>query len=262
MTSAAVTSLSSPAKGVSESFSVVPMSMVNPPGAARVKSTRPVPLLATVMSSVVLRPVTRVSSAPASPSWVSLPSPLFQIITSLPLPPSTSSAPVKPVRRSLPSLPIRWSLLGPALTTSSPAPPSIVRVPAAAVRVCGPATVESKSVASAKPVAVPRLCCSRPLLTLMMMVSAEASPVSVAVSPVTAPVTAAPAAAGTASAAAAATAASTAVRATCGCADSCFLPRRCWVHWEDAVVPPPFPGVRSHTDRRGSVSRRSRRAGM
>ena len=85
------------------------------------------------MSSVVLRPVIRVSSTPASPSLVSLPSPLFQIIASLPLPPSIVSLPVKPVMRSLPSPPMMCRV-GPPTTMSSPAPGSIVSVPVAAGR--------------------------------------------------------------------------------------------------------------------------------
>src|SRR4051794_25727394 len=213
VTSALVTSLSSPWRELMDSRSIVPMSSPKGPGAARSKRTRPPPMFLTVMSSVVLRPFMTCSSTPSSPSLVSVPSPLFQMNTSLPAPPSWSSLPVKPVIRSSPSPPMMWSAAGPPTMLSSPPPPLMVSV-AAVVSGWVPGWAGSKSVAPAKPGAVPRLCFSSPLSWLMMMLSGSAFPVRGARSPVTAPVTDALAAAGMARAAAAVAATRAAVRRT------------------------------------------------
>ena len=72
------------------------------------------------MSPAVGAPLISTSSAPASPSMTSVPSPLFQTSTSLPTPPSRSSVPLKPMTRSLPPSPRRSSLPDPPVSRSSP----------------------------------------------------------------------------------------------------------------------------------------------
>ena len=129
------------------SRSTVPMSMQNGPGATRSKRTRPPARFTTVMSSVVLRPLMICSSAPASPSLVSLLSPLFQMKSVVAV--ATVHVVVAGEAGDAIAADAADQVIGagPPTMLSSPAPPSIVSVPAA-VRVCAQPTVESKSVAS------------------------------------------------------------------------------------------------------------------
>ena len=123
VTPGSVVSVSLPEKDVIESFS---SSLRLIPNGALVRSKRkPVALGLTFMTSLAVPLVIRTSSTPASPLLSSVPSPLFQIITSLPLPPLTTSLPRKPVTRSLPSPASIASTLSPPTMMSSPASPLI-----------------------------------------------------------------------------------------------------------------------------------------
>ena len=62
------------------------------------------------------------------PSTVSLPSPVFQMKVSLPLPSKAMSLPWPPMTVSLPSPPISVSLPALPMMVSLPAPPSMVRL--------------------------------------------------------------------------------------------------------------------------------------
>ena len=100
------------------------MSTVN--AAFDAAEARAAPFGATVMLSSAVPVVISVSSTPSPPMLMSLPSPLFQIMTSLPTSPLIVSSPRKPVMRSLPSPPLIVSTTSEPTMMSSPASPLIV----------------------------------------------------------------------------------------------------------------------------------------
>ncbi len=116
------------------------------PPTSRVKRN-PAPRAVTANTSAAPDPLNTIVSAPAPPTWVSLPSPGFHVKTSLPAPPSSVSLPGPPRIASASSLPVM---------VSTPPPPAIDTAGTKALKPVNDAAVtpERLIVLSKVPVAV------------------------------------------------------------------------------------------------------------
>jgi hypothetical protein len=125
VTAASVVTASLPENDVIESFSTRSIWTLKGTWVSRSKRVI-APFWVTVISSLAAESVINVSSLLSPPLLVSLPSPLFQIMTSLPASPLIVSPPRKPVMRSLSAPPEIVSAPSEPTMMSSPSPPSTV----------------------------------------------------------------------------------------------------------------------------------------